>query len=943
MEDRCLSGAKSVASFRTAQTRTPISQESSPYFSSQTRDPNNKSTNSPYFTATPEASSSTDRRAGLVYTPSYDYYDDTSGTTASRQTILPSDQSYASKSGQSYTSRPGTSYSSRTSRTPLPDSENHKIVCALSEARGVTPSVGMASVNVATGEVILSQISDSRFFTRTIHELQIMEPHVVLIVSTACPPNPKSRLYSHIEENMPGTKIAPVDRRCWSELEGMHRVNTCAFREDAESIKVALEGSFYATCSFAAAVSFIEDHYAIRVFPNSLRVRFQSCEDTMMIDVSTILSLEILQNLRKPQSKDSLVGLLNQTKTPMGSRVLRSNLLQPSTLKEAYLDPRYEAVEELHKSVDMFVEVRKALSFPDVEKMLTRLVLVPPQPSIAATESSMDNVLKVKAFVDGLPDLYQAMRPAVSPLLTKIRELFRPEMIAPLRTLIYETIHEDVTHTKKALDQRNQRAFAVKAGVNGLLDVARQAYKENTEDVHKHVDQVNGELDLDAKLQYDPKRGYSLRMRELNFEDRPIPDVLVNRVVKRGNLECMTIRLKQLNQRISDSVAEIAMQCDKVIEDLIDNIRTQIAVLYRVCESVALLDMLASFAHVSSIYDWVRPEVSDTLALKAARHPILDRELKEGCIPNDLYADDNYRFQIITGCNMSGKTTYIKSIALLQIMAQIGCFVPAERATFPIVHSIFARVSTDDSIEANLSSFSKEMREMAFILNNVDDKSMVIIDELGRATSARDGLAIAIAMAEALIQSRAKVWFTTHFAQLAEVLNDRPGVLNLHLASHLSNTSRGDPRLTMTYKVESGKVDEIPYGILLAKAMDFPERFLDVAEQVSQSIREDRLKKQQTSEARRLVSERKLVLSLHEQLKQARNSQMDDAALASYLKRLQVEFVERFEAFRVTGSPDEDLQEEGMEEEQNDTYDDDDVFDSVDVESLSTRSLAGTT
>ncbi|KAI8228953.1 MutS protein-like protein 4 [Colletotrichum sp. SAR 10_96] len=733
MEDRRLAGARSVASFRTAQTRTPISRESSPYFSSQARGPNNKSTNSTYFTATPEASSSADRRAGLVYTPSYGYYDDTSGTTASRQTILPSDQSYASKSGQSYTSRPGTSYSSRTSRTPLPDSENHKIVCALSEARGVTPSVGMASINVATGEVILSQISDSRFFTRTIHELQIMEPHVVLIVSTACPPNPKSRLYSHIEENMPGTKIAPVDRRCWSELEGMHRVNTCAFREDAESIKVALEGSFYATCSFAAAVSFIEDHYAIRVFPNSLR-----------------------------------------------------------------------------------------------------------------------------------------------------------------------------------------------AGVNGLLDVARQAYKENTEDVHKHVDQVNGELDLDAKLQYDPKRGYSLRMREVNFEDRPIPDILVNQVLKRGNLECMTIRLKQLNQRISDSVAEIAMQCDKVIEDLIDNIRTQIAVLYRICESVALLDMLASFAHVSSTYDWVRPEVSDALAIKAARHPILDRELKEECIPNDFYADDNYRFQIITGCNMSGKTTYIKSIALLQIMAQIGCFVPAERATLPIVHSIFARVSTDDNIEANLSSFSKEMREMAFILNNVDDKSMVIIDELGRATSARDGLAIAIAMAEALIQSRAKIWFTTHFAQLAEVLNDRPGVLNLHLASHLSNTSRGDPRLTMTYKVESGKVDEIPYGILLAKAMDFPERFLDVAEQVSRSIREDRLKKQQTSEARRLISEH-------------------DAALASYLKRLQVEFVERFEALRVAGSPDEDLEEEVMEDGENDTYDDDDVFDSVDVESLSTRSSAATT
>jgi DNA mismatch repair protein MSH4 len=137
-------------------------------------------------------------------------------------------------------------------------------------------------------------------------------------------------------------------------------------------------------------------------------------------------------------------------------------------------------------------------------------------------------------------------------------------------------------------------------------------------------------------------------------------------------------------------------------------------------------------------------------------------------IPNDVYASEDHRFQIITGCNMSGKSTYIRMIALLQIMAQSGCFVPAEYAHFPIIDQLFVRTSTDDSVEANLSAFSTEMREMAFILRNVNEKSLIVIDELGRGTSTRDGLAIALAISEALIQSNSFNWFATHFHQLGK-------------------------------------------------------------------------------------------------------------------------------------------------------------------------------
>lgn len=244
---------------------------------------------------------------------------------------------------------------------------------------------------------------------------------------------------------------------------------------------------------------------------------------------------------------------------------------------------------------------------------------------------------------------------------------------------------------------------------------------------------------------------------------------------------------------------------------------------------------------------------------------------------------------------MSGKSTYIRAVALLHIMAQIGCFVPAEYAAFPIINNIFARVSMEDSIEASLSTFSVEMREMAFILRNVDDKSLVIIDELGRGTSTRDGLAIAIAISEALIQTKASAWFATHFAELARVLGDRPGVLNLHLAAKSSETNEGLPHLMMLYKATAGTVDDQEhYGIHLARAIGLPPSFIEKAEEVADDLRLKREANRQSSESRKLVARRKLLLNLHEALQQARDSGSEEA-LPGYLQRLQAEFIIRME------------------------------------------------
>ena len=271
------------------------------------------------------------------------------------------------------------------------------------------------------------------------------------------------------------------------------------------------------------------------------------------------------------------------------------------------------------------------------------------------------------------------------------------------------------------------------------------------------------------EMKYDTARQYYIRVAASELEERNLPDVFINVFKKKNMIECQTLELLKWNQKIMDSHDEVLTQSDRSIQDLIDDLRAEIAPLFKISDAIALLDVTASFGHLVTAQDYCRPELTQTLAIKSGRHPIREKIHKEKYVPNDAYATRQSRFQIITGCNMSGKSTYIRSIALMAVMAQIGCFVPASYASFPIFHQLFARVSMDDSIEANVSTFAAEMRETAFILRNIDDRSLVIIDELGRGTSTRDGLCIAIAVAEALVDSGAIIWFVTHFRDLAKV------------------------------------------------------------------------------------------------------------------------------------------------------------------------------
>lgn len=377
-------------------------------------------------------------------------------------------------------------------------------------------------------------------------------------------------------------------------------------------------------------------------------------------------------------------------------------------------------------------------------------------------------------------------------------------------------------------------------------------------------------------------------------------------------MECQTLDLVKLNQKITDSHNEVINMSDRSIQELIQDIRCEISSLFRISESISMLDMLAAFAQLVTTQDYVRPELTDTLAIKAGRHPVREKIHCNKYVPNDAYATQQSRFQIITGCNMSGKSTYIRALALMTVMAQIGCFVPAQYASFPIVHQLFARVSTDDNVEANVSTFASEMREMSFILRNIEQRSMVVVDELGRGTSTVDGLSIAIAIAEALVESQALVWFATHFRDLARIMAERNGVVNLHLAVELSAPTS---EMTMLYKIADGYVQDRYYGLALARLVALPPDLVDVAQKVSEKLNWKLENRSKSPNAIAIAKRRKLILALREQLKQARNGKMEGDVLRKWLERLQNEFAMRMAEIDSEASLAEEESNIGNEEE----------------------------
>lgn len=404
--------------------------------------------------------------------------------------------------------------------------------------------------------------------------------------------------------------------------------------------------------------------------------------------------------------------------------------------------------------------------------------------------------------------------------------------------------------------------YAVKSSQDSLLDVARETWREGIEDIMSYTSDLERRHSITIEVAFTQATGHIMRTFKDDLPRDGLPKVFTNVTTKGKKLEFSSLELKKLNTRLKQSMDEILLKSNAVLRRVFSFARQRIAGLYHVAESLALLDMLAGFGQVAQRYEYVRPEFGETLAIQAGRHPLHERfRAADGVfVPNDTFASEACSFQLVTGPNMSGqselrrslvsrtyeeanpfpvtgKSTFLRQVALLHVMAQCGSFVPAEMCHIKICDALLSRLGNDDSIEEGLSTFGKEMATMAMILSTLSttDHALVIVDELGRGTSPEEGVGIAHAISARLIAHKATVLFATHFKELSVTLSRFPNVVTYHLHAE-TDRSKAENSLTFSHRVRPGVTPLSHYGLELVKSAKLPSDVLATAATVSQRL-----------------------------------------------------------------------------------------------------------
>ncbi|KAJ3167556.1 MutS protein msh4 [Geranomyces variabilis] len=800
----------------------------------------------------------------------------TSASSMGRPATVSRSAGGTSTSKGTHSRRPATTTTSgRTSGT----SEGSLIV-AIIEGRGIATEIGMAAMDLRSNEFLLLQFSDSPTYTKAIHKLFVLNPSEVLVSPTMMDPV-KSKLTAVISENLPDVDLVPISRKYFNVRTGMEYIKQYELDSASGSVVGSVSEKVYCLAATAALLKYIQSQQNIMFANRSVRFKYEVMEGSMMIDPSTARNLELVINLNNPRSSHTLFGVLNHTCTPMGTRLLRTNILQPPCDLPT-ITTRLDA--------ELFFGVQEALkNFLDCDALITLLVHNQKNVNVRHAEQAINNVISFKHTLTMIETLRHALTGVENVLLLAIHKTLCQPRLDLIRERIYEVINEDVTFQKNALGLRNQRCYAIKAGFNGLLDVARQTYKETTNDVYDMVTSYSDQFDLPIKVSFNPAYGFYLTLTREQLQGRELPLEFINVEQKKKITQFTTLKLLSYNDRIQESLTEVYIMSDKIVEELLDEIRKHAAVLYKASECIALLDLTMSFAHMCTISDCVRPEFTETLAIKRGRHPIKEATTSDMFVPNDIYASDGANMQITTGPNMSGKSTYLRQVALLTIVAQLGSYVPAAYASVRLTDKLFSRIGMDDSLQANSSTFMLEMKETAFILQNVSSKSLIVIDELGRGTSTNDGLGITFAVCEQLAKTKAFTFVATHFQELASAMEAYPNVANLHFSVDINPEDQA--AVQCSYTVHDGISGDTAYGLRLAKLAGFADAVLERAQDVSHHLRTKIAAARANSKAGQDEAQHVLTRQLARALVQARRaSKLPESQLRKYLASLQADY-----------------------------------------------------
>ncbi len=533
----------------------------------------------------------------------------------------------------------------------------------------------------------------------------------------------------------------------------------------------------------------------------------------MLIDSATQYNLGLVEG------DNSLFRVMNRTLTPMGRRMLKQWILRPmKTSKDILL--RQAAVDFFFKHARLRYQLREILAkVGDVERACSRMGL---------NRGTVADLFSIRNFLRLLVNVKMLMGEVE--VYTLRESLDRLAMLPELLSLLEDALVDDYTDGERF----------IKEGFNEELDLVYERIEDNKhwlEALEEREKRLTGIKTL--KVGYNKVFGYYIEVSKSNLH--LVPDRYHRKQTLVNGERFITLELKEKEASILEAERQIEQMTDGILSELFVAIKKNLSFIQQDAEIVAYLDVLSSLAQLAVDNRYVKPHIDDgdEIVLRNSRHPVL--EVVKGVhefVPNDCYLDANgHRIIILTGPNMAGKSTYLRQVALIVLMAQIGSFVPADDAKIGVVDRVFTRIGARDELERGQSTFMVEMNEVSNILRNATTKSLVILDEVGRGTSTYDGLSIAWAMVEYL-HSRigAKVIFATHYHELTALEGKLEGVKNYHMA-----VREDGKELVFLWKVSRGKAQR-SYGIEVARIVGLPEEVILRASMILGKLEKSRKK-----------------------------------------------------------------------------------------------------
>lgn len=541
------------------------------------------------------------------------------------------------------------------------------------------------------------------------------------------------------------------------------------------------------------------------------KLTYLDSSKSLFIDTYTLRNLEITRNLRDGGKKDTLYDVLDFTKTAMGSRLLRKWLEYP-LLSPKKINDRLDAVANLVSDFSLRNNLREQLKeIYDFERLLTRMEV--------GTANARDmNALKSSLYV--LPAIKKSLAKATAKLLVNIHQ--KISTYDDLVVLIDKAIVEDPSFSIR------EGGF-IKDGYNQELDEYRNIAKNSKRLLQQMEEDEKNKTGIKSlKIGYNKVFGYYIEVRHSSTE--MVPENYIRKQTLANAERYITPELKEFETKILGAQEKIVQLEYNLFTELRDILKTKISFIQNTAHEIAILDVLVSLAQAGDEYNYIRPKLLDdgTIHIKDGRHPLVERILNRDLfVPNDTHLDNaQNEIMIITGPNMAGKSTYMRQSALLTLMTQVGSFIPAREASISPVDKIFTRIGASDDLVSGQSTFMVEMNEVSHILKYATNKSLVILDEIGRGTSTYDGMSIARAVIEHIRDHiGAKTLFATHYHELTDLEDD------VHVKNYCIAVKEKGSDVTFLRRIIRGSADK-SYGIHVAKLAGLPQEVVKRAETI---------------------------------------------------------------------------------------------------------------